>query len=189
MRIIAGLVLVALFVQCEREEEGVDYFPMKVGNEYCYSGFNDDSKCWTKKVWFSTIRQGKKYYAFSSDSLRNYWFYRKKSGTGDVFILDLEEMGEWRGYRFDTAEGDTFHTKLSYGDPDFVARVISRHDTVTTPAGVFTDCIAIMTEYAWGHELWEWFAPEVGPVQVVTEETSYRLTQARIGGEEYPPGP
>ncbi|MFC1548001.1 hypothetical protein ACFL5M_05700 [Candidatus Neomarinimicrobiota bacterium] len=191
MRYVVGLLLVVMLgVQCQPEEESrVDYFPLNVGDEYCYTRFGSTSKCWSKKVWFSTVRQGKTYYALSEDSLRIPWFYRKESGTGDVFILDVEELGEWRRYRFDTAVGDTFHTRLGYGDgPEDIATVVSRNDTVETGAGVFTDCITIVTVYAWEHELWEWFAPEVGLVQLEADY-SFRLARARIKGVDYPPGP
>jgi hypothetical protein len=185
------LLMLILGVGCQPEEEsGVDYFPLNVGDEYCYGGLNTTSKCWTQKVWFSTVRKGETYFAFSRDSLRIPCFYRKEFGTGDVYMLDVEELREWRQYRFDTAVGDTFHTSLSYRyDTEDVATVVSRNDTVETGAGVFTDCISIVTgQYGFEHEIKEWFAPDVGLVQLEGDE-SFRLVRARIKGVDYPPGP
>jgi len=70
---------------------------------------------------------------------------------------------------------------------DEVALLISTHDTVVIPAGVFTDCYHICyyhTKYR-DTDLSLWFAPSIGPVRIRQGATGLDLvlTSAVVNGK------
>lgn len=100
---------------------------------------------------------------------------------GDRIDLFLPDEGFVTFYRFD---GDGFTRRDPFDCEDRLsARIVSRDETVETPAGVFRDCIQIDYEgglCADAGLFSEWFAPDVGLVKWVENNfagpVTYTLT-------------
>lgn len=168
-----------------------DYFPLQLGNEWHYRfGAGGDSS--TVRIQDTVSIAEESWFEFQWDSgLSEY--YRPDS-TGQIFRYIPGQVLELLFYDFEKAVGDSYLIQLDIGPATYitVVKIESRHDTVETDAGIFTDCIRLFFDdpLATDDEQWKWFAPEIGLVMFSSAwipET--RLHKAVINGIVYPPGP
>ncbi|MFB0516280.1 MAG: hypothetical protein ACETWG_06715 [Candidatus Neomarinimicrobiota bacterium] len=191
------LFILAVLLGCEAGEESqevtnIDYFPLNIGGEYRYYHPPDTTIRTSSKVWGTVLFGNKKYYAVGPDSLRvNY--YRPDPVTGNIYIYYEYITAEELLFRFNLAEGDTYHVYSNLNDlSEFqIVTVVNRNETVETLAGTFTNCLflAFDTPEVWDDAWWFWFARGVGIVQYDGDWSPLgKLAFAQVGGSTYQPG-
>ena len=163
------------------------YFPLEVGNAWVYrcSG-NCAGETRTRQVVRREQRppHNQAYYLVR-DGATEMWL--RLAEDGRLLALDAASGEEKQWYVFTTADGDEYRTQIHPCNPS--ARVASRKERYSSPAGEFSDVLQVTytnTCNAAGL-VEEKFVAGLGMVQR-TEEVGavrYDLISARVGGRVF----
>ena len=134
------------------------YHPLQVGNSWTFSNFED----FTETI-IDTQRISDELY-FEFDQFRYYAGVLLRM-SDDNKLMMLTGGAEQVWLDFSAAVGDTWNV-VSPGGDRWLVHLESKEDTVSVPAGTFTNCYRFWFEF-WGadNDWVEWYAPGIGPVK------------------------
>ncbi len=137
------------------------YFPLNLGNEWSYTIRENPH---TEKIIDTSTINGKLYYGLSTfPDIVDFWL----RASNDSVFTAYGDSTEYLLYHFGGNIGDTI--QLSHFGCSFGNNVIlmGKQDTVTTPAGIFTNCIHFKhIAYCMDAGMIEsWFAKGVGKIR------------------------
>lgn len=177
----------------------VNYFPLEVGNRWIYSSFVE-GKFRNDEIIGSEVINGsttyikeriepapdnyheKRFLAYDSSSVLMFRFWGN--------LVAEPELIDFSPPLIENKLSPQVGDQWSYGSPDFItvnSEVLSVNDTVTVPAGTFTNCIKILTTSTPSDKVHIYhYAPEVGVVRYeLTGEWVEELVYAKIGAKTY----
>jgi hypothetical protein len=141
---------------------GQDYFPAAVGTSWTYrSVFLISVNTVRVTVTGSQVLDNDNYVIFD--------FYRM--GSSIPFMMDQQKVytvvNDEKALLYDFAAetGDSWEAPDPPGNVSGSMRLISKTDTISTPAGIFTPCYHFHHSIDASNYYDEWFAPDVGLVK------------------------
>jgi hypothetical protein len=159
-----------------------DYYPLELGNRWDYTdGFYPH----TEKIVDTTTISGSLHYGLAmwSGEEPELWLRNDK---GVVYLFNLEDSTDYVLFNFNAEVGQSWELPVEYGC-SFGNKItlVSKNDTVTTPAGVFI-C------YHFEHQpscidagiFDTWFAEGIGKVRTISDNFAgimdYQLTEYNL---------
>lgn len=167
------------------------YFPLHIGDErhYVRPDYLPDTSYIKVYQVYDTVSYGGRTY-FPYGVTRSSALYYRPDSLGNVYQYSTIDSTERIWFKFQVAEGDTYQSPDRH-DWTWIVTVVSRHDTVETPAGLFTECIHLFLDVpqVMDEEHAYIFAPGMGIVALYGGWQPYIvLYRATINGTYYPPG-
>lgn len=167
------------------------YFPMQIGNRWRFSFseiFSESYSDSMNETIVDTIRVADSLY-FVFDYFRHFPNISFRM-TCDSKLLVQDNSREQVWLDFYTAVGDSWHVMAPDVGSEWTVFMQSKTDTVSVPAGTFTNCYRFRFQWEGVDNDWEeWYAPGVGPVRRIYYGAivyDYQLTSAFVNGVEYP---
>ncbi len=152
-----------------------NYFPLQVGNWWTFS------RSFTEKI-IDTVRINDSLY-FQFDQFRHFPNALLRM-TWDNKLIVRDNNAEQVWVDFSANIGDSWKVTTPFAD--WTVHLESKSDTVTVPAGTFTDCYRFWFQFHGADNDWvEWYAPGVGPVRRILygfAVIDYPLTSAYVNG-------
>ncbi len=153
------------------------YFPLQLGNWWTFSQSN------TEKI-IGTIQINDSLY-FKFDQFRHSQNILLRM-TSDNKILLRDNITEQVWLDFSANIGDNWKITAPGGGSEWTVHLQSKTDTVTVPAGTFTNCYRFWFQFNDADNDWvEWYAPGFGPVKRILygfAMIDYPLTSAFVNG-------
>ncbi len=153
------------------------YFPLQFGNWWTFSESN------TEKI-IDEIRINDTLY-FKFDQYRHFPNLLLRM-TSDNKLLLRDSTTEQVWLDFSAKIGDNWKVAAPDGFSEWTVQLQSKTDTVTVPAGTFTNCYRFWFQFDGADNDWvEWYAPGVGPVKRILYGIAlfeYPLTYAFVNG-------
>lgn len=157
------------------------YFPLEKGNAWTFAG----PETMTETI-IDTFTLGKCYFFYRFDQFRQFKdiALRLTEENKLTYRFDPMSMIEHIWVDFGAEIGEQW--TLTLGEERWTVELQSKTDTVTVPAGTFTDCHRFHFRFSGDDNDWvEWYAPGVGPVKRVLlgfAVIEYPLLRAFIHG-------
>lgn len=168
-----------------------DYFPMQVGNKWSFAVseiFSPSSDSLTEAITDTLRTETGLYFVFNK--FRHYRNIALQMTDDNKILMHNATEQEQVWLDFSAAVGDSWRVTAPDGSAEWTVFLQSKTDTITVPAGTFTDCYRFGFNSEWLDNNWEeWYARGVGPVQRVIYGAivyKYELFQAQVNGKEYP---
>jgi hypothetical protein len=153
------------------------YFPLHVGNWWTFS------KSMTETI-FDTVRISDNLY-FQFDQYRHFRNALLRMTSDNKLVL-RDNTTEQVWLDFSANIGDNWKVTAPGGGSEWTVHLQSKTDTVTVPAGTFTNCYRFWFQFNGADNDWvEWYAPGVGPVKRILygfAVIEYPLTSAFVNG-------
>lgn len=156
-----------------------EYFPLQVGNWWTFS------KSLTETI-IDTVRINDSLY-FQFDQFRHIPHALLRMTSDNTLLIrahDSEQM--WLDFAANIGDSWPVKTPLS----EWSVHLESKTDTITVPAGTFTNCYRFWFQFNGADNDWlEWYAPGVGPVKRILygfAVIEYPLTSAFVNGYYLP---
>ena len=183
--ILSGLFLIGVIISFSLNsysQSGSSYFPLHIGNEWTFTFQNS---LHTEEI-VDTIRiNGFLYYELSIWSPEpQYWF---RESNDSVYLLDRIDSTEILLYNFNADSGESWELTPDY-DCSFGSEItlLSKNDTVVTPAGTFTNCYHLLHQQNCSDAgIFEsWFGKGIGRIRYVENNIAgmkdYKLVEYKI---------
>jgi len=160
----------------------LDYFPMQVNNRWTFSDVISEHIQDSVRVTDSLY--------FRFDQFRNSPKNILLRMTSDNKLLMRSDTTEQVWLDFSANIGDSWKVTAPGGGSEWTVHLQSKTDTVTVPAGTFTNCFRFWFQFNGADNDWvEWYAPGVGPVKRILYGIAlieYPLTSAFVNGYHLP---
>ncbi|MCK6561827.1 right-handed parallel beta-helix repeat-containing protein [bacterium] len=159
-----------------------NYFPLQKGNAWTFDG----PVAMTETIT-DTFTLGKRYlfYRFNEFWNRKDIALRLTEENRLAYRFDPMSVIEHTWVDFSAEIGEQW--TLALGEEKWMVELQSKTDTVTVPAGTFTECYRFFFDWGCCDNSWiEWYAPGVGPVKRVLlgfAVIEYPLLRAFIHGQ------
>jgi len=166
------------------ESDSVNYFPLRVGNEWVYvDQINPSLPDFQVSVTDSAIIRGNLYYYLDLFPFVTRAFYRVDS-LQQLNLFTPEDSSELTIYNFNAEIGDSLIVQLSGDDFPMIVELISRKDSLTVPAGTFADVLEfLITDFNSGSRFFYEFAAEIGMLRQRGHNQQLVLKSAFVNGE------
>jgi len=140
------------------------YFPLEVGNRWIYE-IAQHLFSGTREVAVEAMRGGSFFIRTRTEGPGRIGDVVHVRANGNEIDIELSREGFVPFYRFD--EDAWLHRDCDTCDDNSAIRVVARDEVVTTPAGVFTDCLKLvfLGRCIDAGLLAQWWAPDVGLVK------------------------
>jgi hypothetical protein len=167
------LLLAAIFPQNSmfaRASADSSYFPLYLGSQWAFAS---EMFAHTENIARTATIHGKLYYGFTfgSDDVA-YWYRACNDSIYVVNDVTYNDSTESLLYDFNSNVGDTIRLPSIYACSFGIElALVSKQDTVTTPAGTFTNCFHFRHNPACvdAGTLESWFARGVGCVRYIQD--------------------
>lgn len=173
----------------------IDYYPLKVGNEFYYYKASHcpapytyiySFVCLTRRILDSVIINNQKYYV-AYVRVRGLPDSVRVDSNGNIIIL--RQTKEQIFYKLNANTGDSWNFIDTIGGREYNYKVTlkSKTDTVSVHAGKFTNCFRFFFDApnSRDEEFTDWLAPNIGQIARCIQEP-FELGKAIIDGKEYP---
>jgi hypothetical protein len=160
-------VLLILFLSQSISAQGtVAYFPLNIGNEWTFQFFSGNII--SEAIVDTQRSEGILYYKFDQFRQQPEVLF----GRAGEQVFRYIDTTAYLWYDFSADTGDSWIAHESEG-VDFTVILLSKSDTVTTPAGTFPDCYHFYFAGIVDNEWEEWFAPGTGIVKRILHGFAY----------------
>ena len=143
------------------EESLAHYYPLHIGNNWIFS-ISSICTIHTESIVDTQRISGDLYFEF--DLMRHFpGVLLRMSEDNKLMMLTGGAEQVWLDFSADV--GDTWNVETQIEDR-WLVHLESKEDTVSVPAGTFTNCYRFLFEWGCCDNDWlEWYAPGVGPVK------------------------
>ena len=136
------------------------YFPMHIGNQWTLqssipNGFQIETIVDTQRI------EGNLYFRFDQFRDNSQAFLRRIENK----VFRYADTSEVLWYDFSVDTGASWKVPTPDGGSEWTVYLLSKTDTIDSPAGVFTNCYHFYFSGIQDYEWEEWFAPGVGIVE------------------------
>ncbi|HEX9973654.1 MAG TPA: T9SS type A sorting domain-containing protein [bacterium] len=157
------------------------YLPLQEGNWWTFSNSLVENIIDSVKIGDNYYFQFDQFHHISNALLRM---------TDDNKLLLRDNASEQAWLYFSANIGDSWKITAPGGGSEWMVHLQSKSDTVTVPAGTFTNCYRFWFQFNGTDNDWiEWYAPGIGPVKRILHGFAvieYPLTSAYVNGIQYP---
>lgn len=160
-------VLLIHFAAAQTQNVTTSWFPLEKGREWKYTV---NGKTVTEQVTAETTMLGESWFGISVNNYPPGEWYRFQSSSLYAAKWFSGSTISTLLHRFDAAAGDSIGMPANFWcDFGSAVRLLSTTDTVTVPAGTFTNCYMFKHDAGCmdGGRIMSWYAPGIGKVKFI----------------------